>query len=59
MFVDRPGALAFAVRKEDAQLLAAINDQVSDLRRSGAWSRLVVKYFGANALDLLKGARSE
>jgi ABC-type amino acid transport substrate-binding protein len=47
------------VRREDAQLLAALNDQLGDLRRSGAWSRLVVRYFGANALDLLKGARSE
>jgi ABC-type amino acid transport substrate-binding protein len=56
MFLERPGTLAFAVRKDDPQLLAAINDQISNVRRSGAWSQLVVKYFGENALALLKVA---
>jgi ABC-type amino acid transport substrate-binding protein len=59
MFLGRPGSLAFAVRKEDSQLLGAINDQITSVRRSGSWSQLVVKYFGENALGLLKVARTE
>jgi membrane-bound lytic murein transglycosylase F len=59
MFLDGPGALAFAVRPQDTKLLAALDDHISGVRRSGVWSRLVVKYFGANALDLLKQARSD
>jgi ABC-type amino acid transport substrate-binding protein len=59
MFLDRPGALAFAVRRQDTNLLSALNDHISGVRQSGVWSRLVVKYFGADALDLLKQARSK
>jgi hypothetical protein len=28
-------------------------------RKSGAWSRLVVKYFGASASDVLRKARGD
>src|SRR5262245_44786767 len=59
MLLGKPGALASAVRPQDTKLLAALNDHVAGVRSSGVWSRLVVKYFGADALGLLKQARSE
>lgn len=58
-FVGPPASLAFGVRKTDPALLAALNDYVDAFRRSPAWSRLVVKYFGASAPAILKKARGE
>jgi len=58
-FVGPPSSLAYGVRKEDRALLAALNEYISNVRRSPAWGRLVVKYFGSSALDVLKKARSE
>ena len=58
MYLGQPGSLAFATRKEDTQLLAALNGHIEAVRRSGAWNRLVIKYFGENALQILKGAGS-
>lgn len=58
-FVGPPASLAWAVRKGDAQLLAAMNDYVSNMRRSPSWHRLVVKYFGEAAPEILKKGRSE
>jgi polar amino acid transport system substrate-binding protein len=57
-FVGPPSSLAYGVRKEDKALLAALNDYISNLRRSPTWSRLVVKYFGDSAVDVLKKART-
>ena len=48
-----PGSAAWAVRKEDRQLKAALDDYLTGLRHTGSWSRLVVKYFGRDALDVL------
>jgi cystine transport system substrate-binding protein len=48
-----PGSAAWAVRKEDQQLKAALDDYLTNLRRTGSWSRLVVKYFGRDALNVL------
>ena len=56
-FVGPPSSLAYGVRKEDTALLAALNDYIGNLRRSTTWGRLVVKYFGDSALDVLKKAR--
>jgi hypothetical protein len=39
-------------------LLKALDEFLENNRRSGAWSRLVVKYFGKTALDVLKKART-
>ena len=58
-FVGAPGKLAFGVRKGDSALLAELNTYVDNFRRSPAWSRLVVKYFGAEAPDILKKARGD
>jgi membrane-bound lytic murein transglycosylase F len=57
LFLGAPSSLAYAVRKADTALLAALNDYVSNLRRTPTWSRLVVDYFGADALEILKKAR--
>jgi ABC-type amino acid transport substrate-binding protein len=56
MQVGKPGSLAFGVRNEDTQLLAELNLHVERTRKSGTWSRLVVKYFGERALEILREA---
>jgi lysine/arginine/ornithine transport system substrate-binding protein len=57
-FVGPPSSLAYGVRKEDTGLLAALNEYIANLRRSPTWSRLVVKYFGDAAVEVLRKARA-
>lgn len=57
-FLGRPTSLAYGVRKDDQALLGALNAYISNLRRTSTWSRLVVKYFGAAAPEILKKARA-
>lgn len=59
MFLEPPGSLALAVRKDSPQLREAINTFLANARRSGAWNRLVVKYFGDAAVDLLRRAQEQ
>ena len=59
MFVGAPGSLAFGVRKGDTDLRQALDDYVENFRKTTSWSRLVVKYFGSSAPDILKKARGE
>jgi membrane-bound lytic murein transglycosylase F len=56
-FVGPPGSLAWAVRREDATLRAALDEYIAGVRRTPTWSRLVVKYFGGDAPEILKGAQ--
>jgi ABC-type amino acid transport substrate-binding protein len=58
MFIGPPGSLAYGVRKGDDALLAALNAYVGGLRHTPTWSRLVVKYFGEKAPEILRQARS-
>jgi ABC-type amino acid transport substrate-binding protein len=58
MFLGQPGSLAFGVRKEDEELRAALSEYITNLKRTATWSRLVVKYFGEGAADLLKKVRT-
>ena len=58
MFVGPAGSLAYGLRKGDTELLAALNAYIDGIRRTPTWSRLVVKYFGADAPEILKKARS-
>jgi ABC-type amino acid transport substrate-binding protein len=51
------GKVAWAVRKQDAALRAALDDYLANVRRSPSWSRLIVKYFGDQALQVLGRAR--
>ncbi|HLA75941.1 MAG TPA: transporter substrate-binding domain-containing protein [Vicinamibacteria bacterium] len=59
MFLGPAGSLAWAVRKEDVQLRQALNDYIGNARRTATWSRLVVKYYGEPALEILRSARGE
>ena len=52
-------SLAFGVRKQDGELRGALHDCVTNLRRTPTWNRLVVKYFGDAAVEILRRARSE
>jgi ABC-type amino acid transport substrate-binding protein len=58
-FVGSPASLAFGVRKTDPALRAALDDYIEAFRKSPAWNRLLVKYFGASAPAILKSARGE
>ncbi len=58
-FVGPPGSLAFGVRKDAPLLKEALDQYVANLRRTPTWGRLVVKYFGDRAPELLKRARGE
>jgi membrane-bound lytic murein transglycosylase F len=59
LFLGPPGALAYGVRKQDAQLLGALNEYVGNTRKTLTWNRLVVKYLGPAALEALKRSRTE
>ncbi|HLA77578.1 MAG TPA: transporter substrate-binding domain-containing protein [Vicinamibacteria bacterium] len=59
MFLGPPRSLAYAVRREDGELLKTLNEYIDNVRRTPTWNRLVVKYFGEAALPILKQARSE
>jgi len=56
-FLGTPTGIAFAVRKDQPQLLKALNEYVGNLRHTPTWSRLVVKYFGESAREVLARAR--
>ena len=49
--------LAYGFRKDDTALGAALNDYLQNVRRTPRWSRLVVKYFGEDTLEVLNRAR--
>jgi membrane-bound lytic murein transglycosylase F len=58
-FVGAPSSLAYGVRKGDTALLAALNEYITNMRRAPTWNRLVVKYFGEAAPDVLRKARGD
>jgi len=53
VFLGAPGQSAFAVRKSDTQLLAALDEYLANFRKGPSWNRLIVKYFGDQALKVL------
>ncbi len=59
LFLGQPGSLAYGLRKGDAELKASLDAYLLNLRRSPTWGRLVVKYFGSSALEILKAARGQ
>lgn len=59
LFLGAPGSLAYGARREDTALLAALNAYIENVRKTPTWSRLVVKYFGEQAPEILKKARVE
>lgn len=59
LFLGPPGAYAWGLRKDDVELRRRLNEHLDVVRRTPTWSRLVVKYFGESALDVLKKARGD
>ena len=55
--VGPPGRVAWAVRKEDEALRRALDEHIANVRRGPTWSRLIVKYFGDQALAVLGRVR--
>ena len=53
LLLGEPGSSAWGLRKEDTQLKAALNEYLRAFRQGPSWSRLVVKYFGDDALAVL------
>jgi ABC-type amino acid transport substrate-binding protein len=53
MTIGAPGKVAWAVRKQDRSLRAAMDEYLGNVRRGQSWSRLIVKYFGDQALSVL------
>jgi len=48
-----PVSAGWGLRKEDKALQAALNEYLANARKGSSWSRLVVKYFGSQALQAL------
>jgi ABC-type amino acid transport substrate-binding protein len=59
LFLGPPGAYAYGVRREDGALRAALNEYVENYRRTITWNRLLVKYFGQAAPEVLQKARAQ
>jgi ABC-type amino acid transport substrate-binding protein len=53
MTLGKPLSSSWGVRKEDSALREALNSYLLGLHASPAWSRLIVKYFGEDALAVL------
>jgi len=53
VIVGPPGRVAWAVRKEDEALRRALDEHITNTRRGPTWGRLIVKYFGDQALTVL------
>jgi ABC-type amino acid transport substrate-binding protein len=53
LFPPSPGR-AWAVRKDAPLLRQALDEYINNVRRTPTWSRLVVKYYGELALEVLK-----
>jgi ABC-type amino acid transport substrate-binding protein len=48
-----PGSSAWGLRRQDAGLKAALDEYLRAFRRGSSWSRLVVTYFGDDALTVV------
>lgn len=59
LILGEPGSSAWGLRKQDAELKAALNEYIAAFRRGPSWSRLVVSYFGDDALAVIGRARTE
>lgn len=59
MLLGAPASYAFGVRPDDKALLQSLDEYIDNLRKTPTWNRLVVKYFGEQAPEVLKKARTE
>jgi ABC-type amino acid transport substrate-binding protein len=58
LFLGEAGSSAWGLRKQDRELKTALNQYLHALRQGSSWNRLVVKYFGDDALAVLGRASS-
>jgi ABC-type amino acid transport substrate-binding protein len=58
MFLGGRDSYAYGVRRGDDGLRKNLDDYLENLRRTPTWNRLVVKYFGDSAPEILKKARA-
>ena len=56
-FVGGRSSLVYGLRKEDVELLRALDQYLTNVKHGATWSRLVVKYFGEAAVDVLRPTR--
>ena len=59
MFLGAPNRLADGVRKDSSALLQALDTYIENTRKTLTWNRLVVKYFGQSAPEILRLAREK
>ena len=59
LLLGEPGSSAWGLRKQDTGLKTALNEYLHAVRQGSSWSRLVVKYFGDDALAVLGRADSK
>jgi membrane-bound lytic murein transglycosylase F len=57
LFVGPAMGQAWAVPKDMPQLRQAIDQYLNNVRRTATWSRLVTKYYGESALEILRKSR--
>ncbi len=57
MWAGPPESLAYGVRKDSPRLRQELDTYLGNFRRTLSWNRLVVKYFGPAAPEVLKKSR--
>jgi ABC-type amino acid transport substrate-binding protein len=57
MFIGPPSHFAWGVAKKNTELRTALNEHLTMMRRTGAWTRLVARYFGESSIAILKQAQ--
>jgi ABC-type amino acid transport substrate-binding protein len=58
VFVGPAESAGYAVRPGARELLQALDEYITNLRHSPTWSRLIVNYFGDEALEVLQKSRA-
>jgi hypothetical protein len=53
VFLGVSGHQAWGIRKADKELAKAMNAYIENLRKTSSWSRLIITYFGEQALSVL------
>lgn len=59
LFIGAPSSLAWGLRPQDTALGSTLDAYLDNVRRSPTWSRLVIKYFGGAAPEILQRARTQ
>jgi membrane-bound lytic murein transglycosylase F len=58
LFLGPLESAAWAVRPDAPQLREALDEYINNVRRTPTWSRLVIKYYGDIALEVLQKSRA-